>query len=80
MYEYDSFKERNSNYVRTVGLKYGCEAPELVCESKANDRVDVFSFGCVLNEIFTRVPSYSDLFDIDHMNVHTVIVHFRFQS
>ena len=45
------------------------EAPELLCGVKANDKVDVFSFGCVVSEIFSRVICYSDSCDLSSQSV-----------
>ena len=52
----------------------GREAPELLCGVKANDKVDVFSFGCVVSEIFSRVICYSDSCDLSSQSVQMVFV------
>ena len=49
-------------------------ALELLCGVKANDKVDVFSFGCVVSEIFSRVICYSDSCDLSSQSVQMVFV------
>lgn len=36
-------------------------APELIMQQKAANKVDVYSFGCILNEIISEKVCYSDI-------------------
>ena len=36
-------------------------APELIMKQKATNKVDVYSFGCIVNEIISEKVCYSDV-------------------
>ena len=36
-------------------------APELIMGKRATNKVDVYSFGCIVNEIITERMCYSDI-------------------
>ena len=47
-------------------------APELIMGKRATNKVDVYSFGCIVNEIITEKMCYSD---ITIRNQTDVVVH-----
>ena len=47
-------------------------APELIMGQRATNKVDVYSFGCIVNEIITERMCYSD---ITIRNQTDVVVH-----
>ena len=47
-------------------------APELIMGKRATNKVDVYSFGCIVNEIITERMCYSD---ITIRNQTDVVVH-----
>ena len=50
----------NTNYAKTLTGKYQYLAPEIMKGNKYNNKVDIYSFGCIIYELFTLNQYYLD--------------------
>ena len=51
---------QNSNYAKTITGKYQYFAPEIMKGKKYNNKIDIYSFGCIIYELFTLNQYYLD--------------------
>ena len=57
--------DSNNNYAKTMAGKFQYLAPEIIKGKKYTNKVDIYSFGCIIYELFTLNEYYIDIV-IDH--------------
>ena len=72
---------QNNNYAKTITGKYQYFAPEILKGKKYNNKVDIYSFGCIIYELFTLNKYYQDkIIDNKEGKINTYIYNPKWQA